>query len=99
MSHCGYPWSDIAIALACQFPNIHLDISNMMYMIPNKLRDILLHAKEVIGLNKILYGSDGFCPEMVEACAYLFEGNKYLTAEERARIMGLNAQKLLKIEK
>ena len=53
MSHCGYPWSDIAIAMATQFPNVYLDISNLMYMVPNKMRDILLHAKEVIGLNKI----------------------------------------------
>ncbi len=95
MSHCGYPWSDVAIAMACQFPNVYLDISNMMYMIPNKLKDILLHAKEVIGVNKILYGSDGFCPEMVEACVYSFENNNYLTSEETEKIMGLNAKKLL----
>ena len=98
IAHCGYPWSDVGIALATQFPNVHLDISNMTYMIPNKLREILLHAKEVIGLNKILYGSDGFCPEMVEACFYLFEKNNFLTKEETAKILGLNAQKLLKLK-
>ncbi len=97
MSHCGYPWSDVAIAVACQFPNVHLDISNLMYMMPNKLRDILLHAREVIGLNKILYGSDGFCPEMVEACVKLVEESNYLTPVEIKKIMGLNAQKLLKL--
>ncbi len=98
MSHCGYPWSDVAIAMACQFPNVHLDISNLMYMMPYKLRDILLHAKEVIGLDKILYGSDGFCPEMVEICAELFRSVDYLSTHEVEKIMGLNAQKLLKIE-
>ncbi|MFX1294706.1 MAG: amidohydrolase family protein [Promethearchaeota archaeon] len=98
MAHCGYPWSDVATAMACQFPNVYLDISNLMYMMPNKMRDILLHAKEVIGLNKILYGSDGFCPEMVEACVYLFEASDYLTPTEIKKIMGLNAKKLLKID-
>lgn len=98
MSHCGYPWSDVAIALACQFPNVYMDVSNLMYMIPNKMRDILLHAKEVIGLNKILFGTDGFCPEMVEACVYLFEGIDYLKPHEIEKIMGLNAQKLLKLD-
>ena len=98
MSHCGYPWSDEAIALATQFPNVHLDISNLMYMIPNKMRDILLHAKEVIGLDKILYGSDGFSPEMVEVCCNLVESIDYLTPAEIKKIMGLNAQNLLKIK-
>ncbi|HUY00982.1 MAG TPA: amidohydrolase family protein [Candidatus Deferrimicrobium sp.] len=97
MSHCGYPWSDVAIALACQFPNVYLDISNLMYMMPNKMRDILLHAKEVIGLNKILFGSDGFCPEMVEVCVQLCESIDYLTSDEKKKILGLNAQKLLKL--
>ena len=97
LAHCGYPWTDVGVALACQFPNVHLDISNMMYMMPDKLREVLLHAKEVIGLNKILYGSDGFCPEMVEVCVYLIEKNDYLREDETKRIMGLNAQKLLKL--
>jgi predicted TIM-barrel fold metal-dependent hydrolase len=98
MSHCGYPWSDVAVAMACQFPNVHLDISNLMYMMPNKLREILLHAKEVIGLDKILFGTDGFCPEMMEFCVYLFEAVDYLTEEEIRKIMGLNAQKLLQLK-
>jgi len=97
MSHCGYPWSDVAVAMACQFPNVYLDISNLMYMMPNKLREILLHAREVIGLDKILFGSDGFCPEMMEFCVYLFEGVDYLTPQEIEKIMGLNAQKVLKL--
>ncbi len=98
LAHCGYPWSDIGVALACQFPNVHLDISNLMYMMPNKLREILLHAKEVIGMDKILFGSDGFCPEMIEACVYLFQNNDYLSFNEIEKIMGLNAQKLLRLE-
>jgi predicted TIM-barrel fold metal-dependent hydrolase len=97
MSHCGYPWSDIAIALACQFPNVHLDISNLMYMMPNKMREILLHAKEVIGLDKILFGSDGFCPEMVEICVQVCEAIDYLSSDEKKKILGLNAAKLLKL--
>lgn len=98
MAHCGYPWSDVAVAMACQFPNVHLDVSNLMYMMPNKMREILLHAKEVIGLDKILFGTDGFCPEMMEFCVYLFEAVDYLTPQEIEKIMGLNAQKLLKLE-
>jgi len=99
IAHCGYPWTDVGIALACQFPNVYLDISNMIYMQPANLQRVLEHAREMIGLDKILYGSDGFCPELVEACVYLFDKSNYLTAEEKQKILGLNALQLLNLTK
>jgi len=45
---------DLRNALAVQYPNIYLDVSNMTYMMPNRLKDFLLYAKELIGLDKIL---------------------------------------------
>ncbi|MFW9951699.1 MAG: amidohydrolase family protein, partial [Candidatus Thorarchaeota archaeon] len=66
IAHMGFPWTDIAIALATQYPNIYLDVSNLAYMMPNHLKSLLLQAKEIMGLNKILFGSDGFLPEMIE---------------------------------
>ncbi|MHA1500104.1 MAG: amidohydrolase family protein, partial [Promethearchaeota archaeon] len=66
IAHMGFPWTDIAIALATQYPNIYLDISNMAYMMPKRLEQFLLQAKEIIGTRKILFGSDGSLPEMIE---------------------------------
>jgi len=94
----GYPWVDNALALAVQYPNIYLDISNMTYMMPNRLKDFLVYAKELIGLDKILFGSDGFVPEMIEIAVNYFNNVNFLTKEEIDNILGLNAQKLLKIE-
>jgi predicted TIM-barrel fold metal-dependent hydrolase len=66
-------------------------------MAPLKLRELLLQAKDIIGTRKILFGTDGFVPEMIEVAAQQFERIDYLTEEEKERILGLNAKKLLNI--
>ncbi|MHA1377878.1 MAG: amidohydrolase family protein [Candidatus Helarchaeota archaeon] len=98
LAHMGYPWIDTAISLACVFPNIYLDISNMIYMLPERLKDALLYAMDIIGMDKILYGSDGFCPEFIEFCAKRFLDLDYLTKKELEKIMGLNAKKVLNLK-
>ncbi|MHA1310997.1 MAG: amidohydrolase family protein [Candidatus Helarchaeota archaeon] len=97
IAHMGYPFIDVAISLAVQFPNIYLDISNLIYMQPNRLKDMLLTAKEIIGIDKILYGSDAFCPEMLEIIPKFFDELEILTEGEIKKILGLNAKKLLKL--
>lgn len=95
IAHMGFPWVDTALALAVQYPNIYLDISNLSYMMPKRLRKFLLRAKELIGLNKILFGSDGFIPEMIELTVSQLEKADYLSEKDINRIMGLNAKMLL----
>ncbi len=97
LAHMGYPWIDVGISMACVFPNIYLDISNMIYMMPDGLKSALIRAKDVIGLDKIFYGSDGFCPEFVEFCMKRFLEIDYLTELEIHKILGLNAKKFLNI--
>ena len=98
IAHMGFPWTDIAIALATQYTNIYLDVSNLAYMMPNHLMALLIQAKEIMGLDKILFGSDGFLPEMVEIAINYFENADFLTKEEIKKILGLNAQKLLNLK-
>jgi len=97
IAHMGFPFSDIAIALATQYPNIYLDISNLPYMAPLKLKELLLVAKDIIGTQKILFGTDGFVPEMIEIATQQFERVDYLTEKDKANILGLNARKLLNL--
>jgi len=97
LAHMGYPWVDIAISLAVQYPNIYLDISNLTYMMPNRLKELLLRAKEIIGLHKILFGTDGFVPEMIEIAAQYFDDVDFLSNKEIDMILGTNAKKILKI--
>ena len=97
IAHMGYPFVDIALSLAVQYPNIYLDISNLTYMIPNRLKEILLQANEIIGMNRILFGSDAFTPEMLEITTNYFNNCDFLVKDEIDKIMGLNAKKLLNI--
>jgi len=97
IAHMGYPWVDIALSLAVQYPNIYLDISNLTYMMPHRLQEFLLRAEELIGTNKILFGSDGFVPEMIEMTVKYFEKIDYLSTTDIDKIMGINAKKLLKL--
>ncbi len=96
IAHMGFPWTDVAIALAVQYPNVFLDISNMTYMMPNHLKNLLLQAKELIGTDKILFGSDGFVPEMLELTMNYFKDIDFLSPEEIDKILGENGARLLK---
>ncbi|MHA1932113.1 MAG: amidohydrolase family protein [Promethearchaeota archaeon] len=97
ITHMGYPFTDIAIALATQYPNVYLDLSNLAYMMPARLRELLIRAKEMIGVHKILFGSDGNSPEMIEIAVEYFDNVDFLTKEDLVQILGLNAVKLLKL--
>jgi predicted TIM-barrel fold metal-dependent hydrolase len=98
LAHMGYPWTDIAIALAVQYPNIYLDISNMTYMMPYRLKELLLRAKDIIGTGKILFGTDGFIPEMIEIAMRFFKNCDFLSRYEIENILGKNAAKILRLE-
>jgi len=97
IAHMGFPWVDTALALAVQYPNIYLDISNLSYMMPKRLKTFLLQAKELIGVQKILFGSDGFIPEMIAFTVSQLETADYLSEKDIKHIMGLNAKKLLNL--
>lgn len=97
IAHMGFPWTDIAIALATQYPNIYLDVSNMAYMMPKRLEELLLQAKEIMGTRKILFGSDGSLPEMIEIAINYFNNADFLSQQDLENIMGRNAQKLLNL--
>ena len=93
----GYPFTDIAIALAAQYPNVYLDVSNLAYMMPSRLKELLIQAKEVIGTHKILFGSDVTVPEMIENAVKYYDDCDFLTNEAIEKILGLNAVKLLNL--
>ena len=97
ITHMGYPFTDIAIALAAQYHNIYLDLSNLAFMMPSRLKDLLIQAKEIIGTHKILFGSDGNTPELIEIAVNYFDNIDFLTEEDLENILGLNAAKLLNL--
>ena len=62
-------------------------------------KDIFLGEKLITheGLEKILFGSDGFVPEQIEMTINYFDNKDFLTNEEIEKILGLNAAKLLNL--
>jgi len=97
ITHMGYPFTDIAIALAAQYHNVYLDLSNLAYMMPSRLKELLIQSKEIIGTHKILFGSDGSTPEMIEIAVDYFDNIDFLTEEDLKNILGLNAVRLLNL--
>ncbi|MFW9783654.1 MAG: amidohydrolase family protein [Candidatus Heimdallarchaeota archaeon] len=97
ITHMGWPYTDMALAVAVQYPSVYLDISNLTLMMPSRLKELLIHAKEMIGVDKILFGSDGPIPEMIEIAANYFDDVDFLSDQEIDKIMGLNAVKLLNL--
>ena len=97
ITHMGYPFTDISIALATQYSNVYLDLSNLAYMMPDRLKELLIRANEIIGVQKILFGSDGNSPEMIEIAVDYFDNIDFLSKEDIEKILGLNGAKLLKL--
>lgn len=81
--HGGYPYSFEAGYLAAMYPNVYLDISEMVPFVPLGMRSGLKNMLDMCPLTKIMYGSDGFVlPEIhwlgaksaKEALADIFAG-------------------------
>jgi len=64
---------------------------------PSRLKELLIQAKEMIGTHKIIFGSDGTIPEMIEIAVNYFDNIDFLTKEDLENILGLNAARLLNL--
>lgn len=59
MVHSGYPYSFEATYMAAMYPNVYLDVSQMVPFVPIGLKRGLRDVMDMCPLNKIMYGSDG----------------------------------------
>ena len=58
--HGGYPYTFEAGYLASVYPNVYVDISEMIPFVPTGARQGLRNIFDMCPFNKVLYGSDGF---------------------------------------
>ena len=58
--HGGYPYCFEAGYLASVYPNVYVDLSEMIPFVPLGARSGMSHIFDMCPFNKILYGSDGF---------------------------------------
>lgn len=58
--HGGYPYTFEASYLAAMYPNVYLDMSEMIPFVPLGVKKGIRDMFDMCPLNKIMYGSDGF---------------------------------------
>lgn len=90
-------WFDEALELGKKFDNVYFDTAAVSSFIFSE--KILKRIKETMGIDRLLFGSDypvvwgsdiKYEVEVIRAC-------KHLTEEEKEKILGLNAAKILNI--
>jgi len=92
-------WLDEALDLGKEFDNVYFDSSAASPMIYTG--KVIERIRESVGLDRLLYGSDY---PVVEGSNMQYEVNvikrcQHLTDEEKDKILGLNAAKLLDLSK
>ena len=92
-------WLDEALNLGKEFDNVYFDSSAASYMIYTGR--VIERIRESVGIDRLLYGSDY---PVVMGSDMQYEVNvikncQHLTDEEKDKILGLNAAKLLGLSK
>ena len=97
--NAGYPYTDEAIALMTQYPQIHADISTITWLIPKTAFDRHLRSLIEAGLSKqLMYGSDQMeWPETIGLGIGRIESAAYMTAEQKRDIFYNNAARFLRL--
>ena len=97
--NAGYPYTDEAITLMTQYPQVHTDISTITWLIPKTAFDRHLRSLVEAGLSKqLMYGSDQMeWPEAIGLGIARVESATYLTAEQKRDIFYNNAARFLRL--
>jgi predicted TIM-barrel fold metal-dependent hydrolase len=113
MCHGGFPWTDEFLAVAYSNPNAWVDITFLDYIErtfnrPGYAESVIRQLVDLIGVDHILWGSEGpfTClplygthgPEHYkESMNFLVYRFDFLSDKDKAKILGENALKLLRL--
>jgi hypothetical protein len=96
LMHAGYPFVEDTIAMMTFYPQLHLDLSALNYLMPKPMFHSYLQNLINHGFAKrILFGSDDF---PLENCIEAIESAAFLTDEQKNDIFCANAERFLKLE-
>lgn len=113
LHHFGHPHVDATINVASRYPNVHLALSSIINLFPVAPWDVyemLGKALFYVGEDRILYGSESFAWPSVQPYISAMGsmqipeelqdryGYPALTDSARAKILGLNFAKLMKVD-
>jgi len=98
--NAGYPYTDEAIALMTQYPQVHADLSTITWLIPKTAFDRHVRGLVEAGLGRqLMFGSDQMeWPETIGFGIERIESATYLTAEQKRDIFYNNAARFLRLD-
>ena len=99
MDHLSYPFTEQAIYMVFAHSNVYLDVATVNWCIgPAGFHRLLRQVVETVGADKILFGSDQMeFPQMIPVGVSAIHKASFLSEEDRRKILGDNARKLLGI--
>jgi hypothetical protein len=113
MSHGGYPWTEVFLAVAYSNPNIWVDITFLEYIERTfgkvgLTEETIRRLTDLVGTERILWGSEG--PSLTlplfgahgsgqykRSMNFLVKRFDFLSEKDKANILGGNAARLLKL--
>jgi len=109
--HGGYPWTEELLVLVHTNPNIWVDLTWMegiekAFLLDGYVENTIYRLANIIGTDRIVWGSEGpymyltmyetHDPSFYETSQYqLVKRFDFLSAEDKQKILGLNAARLL----
>lgn len=100
VENAGYPYGDQMVAMMYQYPQLHVDVSTISWVIPRSAFYDYLGAFVRAGLGKrLMFGSDQMrWPEKIGAGIEAIEEADFLTDEQKRDILYNNAVRFLGLE-
>jgi predicted TIM-barrel fold metal-dependent hydrolase len=90
-------WMDEALELGKENENVWFDIAAVPYVVT--YRQLVDKVRSAVGFDRVLFGSDypaiGGGEVSIESMVVEIKNSKHITEEEKKKILGLNAVKLL----
>ncbi len=99
MAHLGFPFTDQAAYMLLTHSNVYLDVACVNWYLGRAgFHRLLKQAIDLVGPDKILYGSDQMdMPEMMPSGVNAILEAPFLSDDEKRKILSENAHKLLGI--
>lgn len=99
MDHMSYPFTEQATYMLLAHSNVYMDVATVNWCIGRAgFHRLLRQVIETVGPDKILFGSDQMnMPQMIPVGVSAIQEASFLSEEDKRKILGGNARKLLGI--
>jgi predicted TIM-barrel fold metal-dependent hydrolase len=97
--HAGEPWRQETLAMMSMYPQLHMDVGAIVWLMPRPAFHALLRELVAHGLGKrIMFGTDEMAwPQAIKLAVENVDSAEFLTAEQKADIFYNNAAKFFRV--